>query len=156
MTGVPGENTPESGDVGGQQQPQQPLLNELKSSFEWLEHAALAGGDLVRLIGLELRLAAGDSVRLVVLGVAMVPLALLAWIGLSVLAAWLVLVWLGSETLAIVTFIAVQLLAIGVMAFYCRKFAKSLSFPATNRQIKALKEQVHGSQGAGKADSDAG
>lgn len=155
MTDTPGNNTPEGSD-GEEHQPQHPLLNELKASLEWLEHAALAGGDLVRLAGLELRLAAGDSVRLLALGLAIVPLALLAWIGLSVLAAWLVFAALGSETLAIVTFIFVQLGAMGVMAAYCKKFAKSLSFPATSRHLKALKEQVHGTQDAGKADSDAG
>lgn len=156
MTGIPGENTPESGDAGGQQQAQQPLLDELKSSFEWLEHAALAGGDLVRLAGLELRLAAGDTGRLLALGVAMIPLALLAWIGLSVLLAWLVFAWLGSEALAIVTFIVVQVITIAVMLAYCKKFAKSLSFPATSRHWNALKEQAHGTQGTGKTDSDAG
>lgn len=156
MTGIPGDSNPESGDVGGAQQQQQPLLGELKSSLEWLEHAALAGGDLFRLAGLELRLAAGDSGRLLALGLAMVPLALLAWIGISVLLAWLVFAWLGSEALAIVTFVVVQLVAMGIMAAYCKKFAKSLSFPATSRQLKVLKEQTHGTQDTGKTDSDAG
>ncbi|PRB84295.1 phage holin family protein [Pseudomonas sp. MYb185] len=156
MTGIPGENTPESGDVGGQEQHRQPLIAELKSSLEWLEHAALAGGDLVRLAGLELKLAAGDSGRLLVLGLAMLPIALLAWVGLSVLLAWLVFAWIGSQALAIVTFILVQVVALGVMVAYCRKFAKSLSFPATNRQLKTLKEQVNGAQDAGKSDSATG
>lgn len=156
MTGIPGDNTPESGDAGGQQQTQQPLLGELKSSLEWLEHAALAGGDLVRLAGLELRLAAGDSGRLLALGLAMIPLALLAWIGLSVLLAWLVFAWLESGALAIATFIVVQLIAMAIMLVYCKKFAKSLSFPATSRHWKALKEQTHGTQGTGETDSDAG
>lgn len=153
---VPGQSTPESGDPGGQPQEQQPLLNELKSSVQWLEHAALAGGDLVRLAGLELRLAAGDSGRLLVLAVAMVPIAILAWIGLSALLGWLVYAWLDSVALGIVTFIAVQLVALGVMAAYCKKFAKSLSFPATNRQLKALKEQFNEPQDAGKSDPEAG
>lgn len=156
MSGVPGDNSPESGDVGGQPQTQQNLLGELKSSLEWFQHAALAGGDLLRLAGLELRLAAGDSGRLLVLGLAMVPLALLAWIGLSVLLAWLIYAWLTSTALAIATFILVQLVAMGVMAAYCRKFAKSLKFPATSRQLQSLKEQVNGTQEAGKTDSAAG
>lgn len=156
MSGVPGDNSPESGDVGGQPQAQQTLLGELKSSLEWFQHAALAGGDLLRLAGLELRLAAGDSGRLLVLGLAMVPLALLAWIGLSILLAWLVYAWLTSTALAIATFILVQLVAMGVMAAYCRKFAKSLKFPATSRQLRSLKEQVNGTQEAGKTDSAAG
>lgn len=156
MSGTPGEYGPESGDAGGQPQQSQSLLGELKSSVEWLEHAALAGGDLLRLMGLELRLAAGDSGRLLALGLAMVPVALLAWIGLSILLGWLVFAWVGSVALGIATFVVIQLLVMGVMAAYCRKFARSLSFPATSRQLKALKEQVNGSQDAGKADPDAG
>lgn len=156
MTGVPGDNTPESGDVGGQPQQPQPLMGELKSTLEWLEHAALAGGDLVRLAGLELRLAAGDSGRLLALGLAMVPIAVLAWIGISILLAWLVFAWLASTALAIVTFILVQVVAMGVIAGYCKKFAKSLKFPATSRQLQSLKEQVNGTQEAGKSDQAAG
>ena len=156
MTGIPGNSTPESGDAGGQQQEQQPLLGELKSSLEWLEHAALVGGDLVRLAGLELRLAAGDSGRLLALGLAMIPLALLAWIGFSVLLAWLVFAWLGSVALALVAFVIVQVITIGVMLAYCKTFSRSLSFPATSRHWNALKEQSHGTQGPDKTDSDAG
>src|SRR5690606_39051812 len=88
-----GGRRPESGDVGGQPRQPQPALDELKSSAQWLEHAALVGGDLVRLAGMELRLAAGDSGRMLLLALAMIPVAILAWTGLSVLLAWLVFIW---------------------------------------------------------------
>lgn len=156
MTGIPGENRPESGDAGGQEQARQPLKDELKSSLAWLEHAALAGGDLVRLAALELRLAAADSGKLVVLGLAMVPLLLLAWIGLSVLLGWLVLAWSGSVAWGIVVFIGVQLVAMAILAINCKKYAKSLSFPATSRQLKTLKEEASGTQEADKSDPTAG
>lgn len=156
MTGIPGENNPESGDAGGQEQVRQPLMDELKSSLAWLEHAALAGGDLVRLASLELRLAIADSGKLVVLGLAMVPLLLLAWIGLSVLLGWLAFAWSGSVTLSIVIFIAVQLVTLGAMAICCKTYAKSLSFPATKRQLQTLKEETSGAQEAEESDSRAG
>ncbi len=156
MTGTPGENRPESGDAGGQEQPRQPLKDELKSSLAWLEHAALAGGDLVRLAALELRLAAADSGKLVGLALAMVPLLLLAWIGLSVLLGWLVFAWSGSVDWGIVMFIIVQLAALGIMAINCKKYSKSLSFPATSRQLKTLKEEASGPQEADKSDSRTG
>ncbi|WGK61151.1 hypothetical protein QAO71_13985 [Halopseudomonas sp. SMJS2] len=156
MTGTPGENRPESGDAGGQEQPRQPLKDELKSSLAWLEHAALAGGDLVRLAALELRLAAADSGKLVGLALAMVPLLLLAWIGLSVLLGWLVFAWSGSVAWGIVMFIIVQLVALGIMAINCKKYSKSLSFPATSRQLKTLKEEASGPQEADKSDSRTG
>ena len=156
MTDIPGENNPQSGDAGGQEQVRQPLKDELKSSLAWLEHAALAGGDLGRLAVLELRLAVADSGKLVVLGLAMVPLLLLAWIGSSVLLAWLAFVWSGSVALSIGTFIVVQLITLGVMAALCKKYAKSLSFPATKRQLQTLKEETSGSQETEKSDSRAG
>ncbi|SDS75268.1 hypothetical protein SAMN05216198_2690 [Halopseudomonas litoralis] len=155
MTGIPGENNPESGDVGGHEQARQPLKDELKSSLAWLEHAALAGGDLVRLVGLELRLAIADSGKLAVLGLAMVPLLLLAWIGLSVLLGWLAFAWSGSVALSIVVFIVVQLATLGVMAALCKKYAKSLSFPATKRQLQTLKEETSGTKETEKSDSTA-
>src|SRR5690606_9692920 len=96
MSTVPGDGVPERGDVGGQPRQLQPALDELKSSAQWLEHAALVGGDLVRLAGMELRLAAGDSGRMLLLALAMIPVAILAWTGLSVLLASLVFIWLES------------------------------------------------------------
>ena len=156
MTAVPGENSPESGDAGGQEQVRQPLKDELKSSLAWLEHAALAGGDLVRLAALELRLAAADSGKLAVLGLAMVPLLLLAWKGLSVLLAWGVYAWLGSVALGIAAFILLQVVALGILAAKCKEYAKSLKCPATSRQLKTLKEESSGTQEAAKSDSTAG
>ena len=106
MSAVPGDGVPESGDVGGQPRQAQPALDELKSSAQWLEHAVLVGGDLIRLAGMELRLAAGDSGRMLLLALAMIPVAILAWTGLSVLLAWLVFIWLESVGWGIVGFIA--------------------------------------------------
>lgn len=153
MTGIPGENNPESGDAGGQEQVHQPLQEELKSSLAWLEHAALVAADLARLGLLELRLAAGDSGRLVVLGLAMIPILLLAWIGVSVLVGWSLFVWINSVALAIAGFIAVQLITLGIMALLIKKYVRSLSFPVTNQRLRALKEQANGSEEATKADS---
>ena len=156
MSAVPGDGVPESGDIGGQPRQPQPALDELKSSAQWLEHAALVGGDLVRLAGMELRLAAGDSGRMLLLALAMIPVAILAWTGLSVLLAWLVFIWLESVAWGIVGFIALQLVMLGAVAAYCRKLSASLRFPATRRQLNALKEQIHGTQDTAETDSTAG
>ena len=128
MTGIPGDHTPESGDAGGQQQAQQPVLGELKSSLEWLEHAALAGGDLIRLAGLELRLAAGDSGRLLALGLAMIRWR--CWRGSAFPCCWPGWYSPGwGQALAIVTFIVVQVITIGIMLVTAKNLPGACLFP---------------------------
>ncbi len=155
MTGIPGESNTDSGDAGGQEQVRQPLQEEFQASLEWLAHAVQASSDLSRLALLELRLAAGDSGRLVVLCLLMILLCLLAWIGLSVLLAWSAFAWADSVALAIGVFTGVQVVILGIMAMYWRKYARSLSFPVTNRRLQALKEQIHGPQKAATTDTSA-
>src|SRR5690554_8089431 len=101
---------------------------------------------------MELRLAAGDSGRMLLLALAMIPVAILAWTGLSVLLAWLVFTWLGSVAWGLAGFIALQLLMLGIVAAYCRKLSASLRFPATRRQLDALKEQIHGTQDTARSE----
>src|SRR5690606_41666494 len=115
---VPGDAVPESGDVGGQPRQSQPVLDELKSSAQWLEHAALVGGALVRLAGMELRLAAGDSGRMLLLALTMIPVAILAWTGLAVLLAWLVFTGLGSVAWGVAGLSVSEVLSLGSVGGY--------------------------------------
>lgn len=155
MTGIPGEDNPGSGDVGGQEQVRQPLQEELKASLEWLAQAAQATGDLSRLALLELRLAVGDSGRLVILSLVMIPVFLLAWTGLSVLLAWSAFAWLGSVALAIGVFTGLQVVILGVLLMYWRKYARSLSLPVTSKRLQAIREQAHGAQKTTATDTSA-
>src|SRR5690554_1386740 len=62
----------------------------------------------------------------------------------------------GVCRLGLAGFIALQLLMLGIVAAYCRKLSASLRFPATRRQLDALKEQIHGTQDTSETDSATG
>ncbi|HDZ56476.1 MAG TPA: hypothetical protein ENH64_08365 [Pseudomonas xinjiangensis] len=108
--------------------------------MDWAKNAGATAGDLIKLMFLELKLAMSDTRRIVVLGLAMVPLALLAWIGLSVLLAWWAYVPSESVTLALCVFLAVQVVPIIIMLSMIKKYSKSLSLPSTKKQMAAFKE----------------
>lgn len=114
------------------------LTDELKASLDWLRQVSGVGSAYSRLFALELRMALGDSGRLLALGLLMVPVALLAWIGLVILLAWLVYQYSLSVTFALATFFLLQVVVLIVVALACRRYAKSLSLPATRRHLNAL------------------
>jgi hypothetical protein len=122
----------------------------------WLSLGAGAGTVLQQfllLLRLEARLAVGDAGRLVAVLALMLPLALLAWVGLSVLLAWLVFSGSGSVALGITGFLAVQVVAMLLLALAARRFQRSLSFPATRRQWEALFEKTQDRATDGEAEA---
>lgn len=107
----------------------------------WLamgQQALGVGGKFSRLLQVELQLAAADGARLVLLGLLMVPLALLAWVGLSVLLAWLVYDATAHVALGLVGFLGLQLLAMLGLLLLARRYRESLRFPASRRQWRAM------------------
>ena len=66
-------------------------------------------GDLFRL---ELQLSFGDARRLLLTWLALIPVIILTWISATVLAAWLVYDFSASVTLALTTFMLLQMLLI--------------------------------------------
>lgn len=152
MNEVPGENRP-GATAPGVVDPavqQKDAQDELKDWFEWGKQAAETGKDFAALAWAELGLAASDVKRIVVLGLAMLPLALLAWIALSVLLGWLAFVPSESVALGIAVVLAVQVIPILVMLMMIKGYSKSLSLPATKRHIQAFKEAFRdGAKGQG-------
>lgn len=128
-----GSGSPGSGQTPGE-------LDELKAWLSWLQQAAVAGGTLSRLAVLELRLALSDSKRLLILGLAMVPLIVLAWIGFAVLLAWLAYEQSQLVSLGLLTFVVVQLLALAILFKACKVYRRSLSLPATRSHLQAFVE----------------
>ncbi len=154
MSTVPDDNRPGSGDPASADPDSHTGPSEW---LEWAKQAATTGGDFFKLMFAELGLAISDAKRIAVLGLAMLPLGLLAWIGVSVLLAWLAYVPSESVALGIVVFIAVQVVPILVMLGMIKKYSKSLSLPATSRQIQAFKEGYqNGEKTEGSATEDSG
>ncbi|WP_339648098.1 hypothetical protein [Halopseudomonas pelagia] len=108
---------------------------------EWVELGKQAGATAStfgKLLSAELKLASADVGRLFVVGLALFSLASMAWLGLSVLLSWLAYQQLASVTLALLVFLAIQVLAILVLVKAAKTFKQSLSLPATKRNLRAI------------------
>ncbi len=103
-----------------------------------LQQCLATGRQLSTLLRLELRLALADGQRLFWVGLAMVPVIVLAWLGISALLAWLVFLASGSVSLSLAGFVLVQLTALLLLWRAARNFQHSLGLPATRRQLRAL------------------
>ncbi|MEQ8800492.1 hypothetical protein [Haliea sp.] len=111
---------------------------QLQAWFTLLQLAQATGRQLSTLLQLELKLALADGQRLLGVLLAMVPLVILAWTGLSVLLAWLVFLGSGSVSLGLAGFVLLQLLALMLLWRAVLVFKRSLGLPATRRQLRAI------------------
>ncbi|MBL4832755.1 MAG: hypothetical protein JKY26_02180 [Pseudomonas sp.] len=137
MSEIPGETNLHSGDPGRGPEAEE---NELQAWLEWFKHAGAAGADLAKLARMELSLALGDTKRIVLLGLLAIPLAVLTWLGLSVLIAWLCYIPTQSVSAAIGMFIGVQVVPLLLIAMSVKRYRKSWAFAATREHLKAFKE----------------
>lgn len=111
---------------------------QLQAWAALFQQTLAAGRQLSELLQLELKLAVGDGLRLLGVVLVMLPLVILAWLGLSVLLAWLAFLGSGSVGLGLAGFLVVQLLALLLLWRAARVFQRSLGLPATRRQLRAL------------------
>ncbi|QIB66641.1 hypothetical protein [Kineobactrum salinum] len=123
----------ESGQTTEQQQ-------EWQAWVALLQQLMATGSQFASVLGLEVKLALADSGRLVIVLLAMLPLLLFAWLGLSVLAGWLVYVLSQSVALGLLGFVLVQVLALLVLRRAATVFKRSLGLPASRRQLRAIME----------------
>lgn len=139
MNEIPDESRPGEGETATGEAD---LQTELKALADWAKHAALTGKDLGKLALAEIRLTMTESGRIAVLGLAMLPLAMLTWIGLSVLLGWWAYVPSESVTLGLIVFLAVQIIPMAIMLMMIKRSSKNLGLSATKQHIQALKQGV--------------
>ncbi|WVM94295.1 hypothetical protein ULG90_12505 [Halopseudomonas pachastrellae] len=127
-----GEQQAEQPDQQSQQQPEQEAVSEalLQQTAAWLEQIASASGELLRLFRLEWKLTLGDAKR-VLLGVALIPLLLFAWLLLSALVGWWVWQAAQSVSLALLAALALQLLCAGLLVRQIGIYQRSQGFRRT-------------------------
>lgn len=94
-------------------------------------------GNFVELITHEARRAGLTLMWMVALGALAAMLLVTAWLGFMAAFAWW-LVSLGMTWAGAIALVAlVNLLAAGVVVFFCVMLSRNLLFPATRRQLKA-------------------
>ncbi|MFV0276328.1 MAG: hypothetical protein ACK5HY_03975 [Parahaliea sp.] len=109
-----------------------------QSLLELFQLLADTGADLGQLTLLELRLAAQNLGRMVVLALLFLPLALLIWLGFSLLPALALYQASGSLVQAAAVFLFIQLAALGLLCLLWLRYRRSLRLPRTREQVKAL------------------
>lgn len=119
---APEEHTPEE----QAQAKQQAALGTLSRSY-------FSG--LLELLKLESKQALAAIPALLLLGLLMLPLALLAWIGASVLVAYLAYSAHPSMALAITVFLLIQLLAIYLLKRRLETYVQRLKLPHSREEI---------------------
>lgn len=117
---------------------QSELLESLEAWTSWLQQSAVIGHDILHLLRLELQLAFKDSKRLLVLALLFIPVAMLAWIGFSVLSAWLIYSVNTSVAQGLLAFFAFQITGLLALIFGWKHYRKSLRLPMTTEHVGRL------------------
>lgn len=104
----------------------------------WLTQAAEAGTRFAELAALEIRLAVGDSGRLLLLVIVALPVAMLAWLGFCVLTAWLVAHYSASVAWGLGAFLGIQLATLCVVLALWQRYKRSLKLPLTRQYLHAF------------------
>lgn len=112
--------------------------HELNAWLSWAQQAAAAGGTFAELLRTELRLAIRSAGQLFLLGLLVLPLLLLAWLGTCVALGWLAYSLSGSVLLGVLAFTAVQLLVLALLGYQLKTLSGRLRLPATRQQIDVL------------------
>ena len=123
------------------------VKTDLSTSIEWLRSLGVMAAALIRLAIAEITLAKEDAGRLIVSSLLIIPMLVLTWVALSVLAAWIVFTQTSSVSLALAAFAAIQLLAVVILLNRIKTYRRSLTLPATRVHILAILEEIRRNPG---------
>jgi uncharacterized membrane protein YqjE len=121
--------------------------SDLSASIEWLRSLSAMAGAIIRLAIAEISLAKDDLGRLIISSLLLIPLAVLTWIAFTLLAAWQVYALSASVGLGLLTFAAIQLLAVLLLLNRIKVYRRSLTLPATRTQILSIIDEIRGDAG---------
>jgi uncharacterized membrane protein YqjE len=116
--------------------------SNLDTSINWLLSIASLFTSVFRLAIEEASLAKEDLSRLVLICLLVVPIFLLTWIALGVLAAWIVFELTAWAAMGFATFAAIQLVTSLILISKLKTYRHSLTLPATRAQISAIFEEI--------------
>ncbi|TVP90939.1 MAG: hypothetical protein EA348_05015 [Pseudomonadaceae bacterium] len=140
MSVPPGQLPPDADEAPPSEQPAG-VEQELSAWLAWIQQAAEAGGTFAQLLQTEVRLALRSARQLLLLGMLMLPLLLMAWLGMSSAVGWLAFTSSGSVLLGLLAFTAVQLVVLVLLGRKAKILRRRLRLPATKQQIESF---MHG------------
>jgi uncharacterized membrane protein YqjE len=134
----------------------QELWQELERAQQLATLVSGWSGSMVSLAWLELRLALQNLPRILGLGLALVPLAGLTWVSLSLLLAWLAYAASGVATVGFVVLFALQLGVLLLCVWQLKRLRKQSSMPETREQWRLfLQELKHTPEAAPREENAA-
>jgi len=116
--------------------------SDLSASIEWLRSLGAMAGAIIRLAIAEISLAKDDLGRLIISSLLIIPLVVLTWIAFTLLAAWQVYALSASVSLGLLTFAAIQLVALFLLLNRIKAYRRSLTLPATRTQILSIIDEI--------------
>lgn len=116
------------------------LPPEQQAVVVWLIDLGHAAAALLRLAAAELQLAGSDLRRILVIGIMMLPMAFLAWIGFAVWLSWGVYSLTGWVGAGLLTFPLIHGILLWIMQRQVRKYRHSLRLPRTTQHLKEISE----------------
>lgn len=119
-------------------QPQDSHDEPLDIWSDWIKQATEAGSNLAELFSLEIKLAVSDAGRMLCLLLLALPIALLAWLSLSGLLAWIVVDYSSSVTLGLAAFLLLQLGVLLSLRLLWKRYKRSLSLPLTREHLQSF------------------
>ncbi|MDO8909238.1 MAG: hypothetical protein Q7W55_12165 [Pseudohongiella sp.] len=121
--------------------------SDIGASIDWLRSLVTLSTAVFRLGIAEASLAREDLGRLILVYLLIVPVFLLTWIALGVLAAWIVFELSSSATLGIASFAAIQVGTCLLLVNRIKTYRHSFTLPETRAQIMAIIEEVRDETG---------
>jgi uncharacterized membrane protein YqjE len=135
-----GEN-PGAGNSAGRH-----LWTELERAHQLAAQVSDWGGAMLGLLRLELVLALQSLPRILALSLALLPLAGLTWISLSLLLAWLAYAASGIVSIGLTTLFALQLGLLLLCYSRLKKLRAQSGFPETRQQWRLFLANLNGEQ----------
>lgn len=114
------------------------MQDNLTLAVNLVTQAAAVGQGFVSLLGQELKLALGDTLRIMVLSKIYVYLVVLAWLGLTVFISWVVYDASGYGPWSALVFFLLQIMGLLTVHFLVRSLSQSLSLPQTRVQLRTF------------------
>ncbi len=127
---------PDKDAIGGNAQ------DELHAWLTWLKQLGALGGALSTLATAEIRLAAGDLHRLLLVSLLLLPMFIITWLGLSMLVSWLVFTQSTIAGAGLFTFFVMQAGATLYMWTLFKKYRRSLTLPMTRQYLDEIVEDM--------------
>lgn len=125
-----------------EQEPPKQFWSELERAQKLATQVSGWGGNMAGLARLELQLAVQSIPRILALALALLPLAGLSWITLSILLAWFAYAASGIVAVGLAVLFGLQLALLLLCLWKLKKLRVQSSFPETRQQWQLFLDEL--------------